>query len=131
MLSCTHCFSLFLKLSSFLSSLRSVFSIIIPDLINSNSPASTIKTIDHDLHCHHFYCNNAKRFIVFLHNYKVKKKICCFNKFSPLNKCFHGFDPKCVLNIDLINSSSPASTRNTFDHDLHCYHFMVTMQGGS
>ena len=50
---------------------QSVFHIIIPDLINSSSPASTVKTIDHDLHCYHFYGNNARRLIV----PQVKKKM--------------------------------------------------------
>ena len=38
---------------------------------------------------------------------------------------------ECILNIlylILIKSSSPASTIKTIEHDLHCYHFMVTMQ---
>ena len=28
----------------------------------------TLKTIDHDLHCYHFYVNNASKFIVPEHN---------------------------------------------------------------
>ena len=35
-----------------------------------------MKTIDHDLHCYHFYGNNASRFIVLNIINKVKKKTC-------------------------------------------------------
>ena len=38
--------------------------------------ASTIKVIDHDLHCYHLYGNNASRFIVPNITNKVKKKMC-------------------------------------------------------
>ena len=45
-------------------------------MINSSSPALTVKTIDHDSHCYHFYGNNAWTLIVSQHNYKVKKEMC-------------------------------------------------------
>ena len=41
-----------------------------------NSPASTIKAIEHDLHCYHFYGNNASRFEVPNITNKVKEKTC-------------------------------------------------------
>ena len=42
----------------------------------SNSPASTIKAIDHDLHYYHFYGNNASRLLVPNITNKVKRKTC-------------------------------------------------------
>ena len=59
------------------------------NLIFINSPASTIKAIDHYLHCYHFYGNNASRFIVPYRTNKVKKKLCGpFVSFSKFLKLF-------------------------------------------
>ena len=45
-----------------------LFKIIIPALINFSSPALTVKTIDHDLHCYHLCGNNAQTLIFPQHN---------------------------------------------------------------
>ena len=40
-------------------------------LINSSSSASTVSTIDHDLHLYHFYGNNVRLFILTIYMIKM------------------------------------------------------------
>ena len=63
-----------------------------------------MKAIDDDLHCYHFYGNNASRFIVLNITNKVKKKTCgpcvSFRNFFPVIYKFHF--PKHVEAITIL-----------------------------
>ena len=91
-------------------------------LILINSPASTIKTIDHVLHCYHFMVTMIVGYWFPNINNKVKKKTCCFNKFSHHSKCFHGFDPR-TPKVHFENYTWFWLTlSNKFSHVNKCFH---------